>query len=215
MIPGIVAEQEEAASGGSVPPSSTWVMDFAAGVYTVGATSVTAGYMISRPDLISGGALVIPASGASTFIGIQAQALVPLLTKNWTIYFEVDLTDGADPFMNFLSVQAATTDDGLIQVNCLVNAIGVEADDFNVREASDPTSISVGTHKIAVTRTPAHIAISVDGDAATVDSGTTPDPVVDRAFLGGSDTGTQGTYRMLKAQLLDPVDPADLPALTT
>ena len=196
MMPGIVAAQAIAASIGAA--ASIAALDFVAGTYVVNGSTVAAADIIDHPEWITGSGIEVRTANESTegdgivhFIG---DVLDLLLTLDWTIVAEYQelaadgatrilvMQDGAITFADFLMIERENSGNGL----------GITVDDFDdggsiYRAVNDGAPRAEGIHRIAFTRTSAHLASSVDGDAVVEDATASAGVVAINATIGAGD----------------------------
>jgi hypothetical protein len=224
MIPGVVASQGIAASGGgSVPEGALVHLDFINGLYFVEGTDPPAvGDVLDHPEWIGAGGLELRFANETT-IGtgiahVLGDALTTLLTANWTavIEFETLADDGSE---HVFSVQSAAPlwEDAMWARADNSSFIGVFETNGGItsREINAAGLVSAGVHRIAITRTDAKLAVSVNGATATVDSTSSPSFVPETATFGsyhGDWLSNEVNIRSLTVYA--PRADADLPSLS-
>ncbi|QKC83285.1 hypothetical protein [Mesorhizobium sp. NZP2077] len=181
MMPGVAAQP---LGHRSIADDTLLTFDPVNGIYSVAGVAVAAGDIVDQPELIVAGVgLVIAESG--NVVAIVGAALDYLLTANWTASVGWDHFEGNG---NIYPLVVSAADDDTIQLRRYAFSFVMDAQDFtggNNREATDVTVVGAGVHKVAVTRTDAELAFSIDGRAVVSDSSSSFAITPTGAALGG------------------------------
>jgi hypothetical protein len=194
MILGIVAAQ--GSGQGQAPPA--WVpadailaLDFVNGRYwTGGSVEAAAADVINHPDLVTANGLELRFADESTagdvVTDIIGDALAILLMLDWTLVIEYErLDDTSQPLLLEMDDDPPSGHTLMIYTGSgFLTAADATPSDFGRIISADDQS-PAGIHRVAVTRTDSHLAISVDGSAAKSPDETLSGLAVERAALGG------------------------------
>lgn len=157
--------------GGGAVGNITVSLDFVNEAYEVNGSPAVIGDIIDTPGLVSpGDGLEIPLFDTPT--EIIGDALDNLLTANWTMVLEVEITTLAGAV--WLFSMAELNSDGTIEGDTDTMQIGVDSGDLLF--AYDDTgpgsartinygNTTVAVHKIAIARSNDRMSMSVDGQA--------------------------------------------------
>lgn len=205
-----VMEQQEAVSVSTDSAS----INFLTESYVINGVSYTAADIIDKPGRVGAGGLEIldeDPDGIVTILGPLLAALVPL---NWTIVLEY-FEDPIEYFIVPLVIQNEGTEFVFID-RVDETAFEVFESSSGSRTVQATADLSAGVHRLAITRTDYHMAISVDGSAVG-SSDVFQDITVYQAAFGGFAEGGIYSYGGCMIRTLDimaPVDDSDLPALS-
>lgn len=225
MIPGIVASQLAAIP--EFAGTALVSLDFINGIYFDGAT-VTAADVVDHPEWITASGLEASYDNESSvgdavphFIG---NALTALLAANWTLVLEYEELFAANVTAIFTMLNADTnTWSKAFRVERLGIGddlcVAVSDDDSSVfRQVSDISDLiphGIGIHRIAVTRTDAKIAFSVDGGAVHSTATASSALGAINATIGAEDGAFLSNATNLRAlTLYAPQADVNLPALS-
>lgn len=174
MMPGVAAQPVGRHGGGGALPGDVASARFLTGVYSVGASSVTAGDVVDQPGLITANGLEVPSG--DTPIAMLGDFLATLTSGNWTVRIEYEQISGR----SVLFVVADTDDLSGETYIGLERGSGSPAypnaydnnpvDGRSIVDFASP--LNAGIHCIALTRTDAKIAMSVNGGAVVSDIST-------------------------------------------
>lgn len=214
MIYGITASEFAEVVAG---PAALGSFDFVNGVYSWGASSLSASDVIDQTGWIGAGGISVPGSGAAGAEILYAAATAVLGACSWTLAIEIDLLS-ASSTTDLLTIANAGDAysiqiiyNGGWQANSTDGMAAVFAGDY-------ANSLSTGVHKVAVTRTDAKSVISVDGHAAQSDLTACTLPVIGfpmaNFFLGGWDTYTDNAVKIRSLTIYDVQDDSVLPSLS-
>lgn len=187
MIQGVIASQiEPAESGFVIPAGSLLFLDFLNGHYAVGETVTTAAAVVDAPaKIVPGSGLEIllatettEGSGVANIIGA---ALAIVLAADWTAVIDFDVPADTSGLINILTLARSDWPDTIdfghtVEITRAASGgfnnqgmVREEVDSGYTRSIGDGVARTEGHHKIATTRTPSRVAISVDGDAVVND----------------------------------------------
>jgi hypothetical protein len=165
MMLGTLAQRR----GGSVVASLASI-DFVNGAYSVAGVPVTAADIIDQPGLVDpGNGLMIPDQDSA--VAMIGDLLALVLTANWTIVVEWEHYDNTGNV--YPLVVSGAGDDNSIVLRRYAFSYAMDAQDFagpNFREATDGEQVLEGVHRVAITRTDAKLAFSIDGRAVVSDT---------------------------------------------
>lgn len=222
MIAGIVAAQALGAGGVAafVPAGALIHLDFVNGQYWDGGLAFAA-------DVINHPALVTPGTGlelrfadetnpGDAVTDIIGNALTALLTADWTVVIEWEqIASDQDPMLLELDNSPADGNTIIVGRDGGFPLVEDAMPGPGGRDASPGTDTPVGIHRIAVTRTDARLATSIDGDTVTFDSSALSGITLATAALGGQSGGFLfGETNIRSLTLYAPQADAALPALS-
>lgn len=180
MSNGIIASMLLLAQGGGGPVGNqTLFLDFVNEEYEVNGTPTAIGDIIDAPGQVSpGDGLEIPLFG--TPIEILNDALDTLLTANWTMVLEFEITTLSNTvylfsMMGLGSAALDFDDDNRVQIGVESATDRIYATDFlsdTPARNIDYGVVTVAVHKLAIARSDERIVMSVNGQAVQDDSET-------------------------------------------
>ncbi|RWD60680.1 MAG: hypothetical protein EOS36_20195 [Mesorhizobium sp.] len=203
-------------------PSLTgeWSLDFLNEVYTRNGSTVLLADIIDKPGRVGANGLEIVADpDPDGYVLAAGDLLTELVGLDWTVVIEWEELSSAS-YSEILVLQDLANGFHSVWVE---NAMGAGTPNLNVaedaeigRDLVDETLYGAGVHKLAFTRTPSLIAISVDGGAAIVN--TTPEtsgnPIDTAGFGGFPGYGTVNGFYVRTFRLIPPVASSLLPSLS-
>ncbi|TPN44858.1 hypothetical protein [Mesorhizobium sp. B1-1-7] len=155
------------ASGSDIPTLAR--INFLTGSYVVNDVTVTAADVIDRPELVTANGLEIVDEASP--VAIIGDMLDILLTADWTIVIEWDHFD--DNGNIYPLVLSGPGSDNSIVLRRYAFSFAMDLQDYsgsNFREATDGEVVGDGIHRVALTRTDAKLAFSIDGRAVVSDT---------------------------------------------
>lgn len=219
MMPGVAAQPlRRRSSGGGI--TNSWSLDFINEVYTNNGSTVLLADIVDKPERVGANGLEIVADpDPDGYVLTAGDLLTDVVRLDWTVVIEWEELSSTS-YSEILVLQDLAN--GFHSV-WLENAMGAGTPNLNVaedaeigRDLVDETLYGAGVHKLAFTRTPSLIAISVDGGAAIVN--TTPEtsgnPIDTAGFGGFPGYGTVNGFYVRTFRLIPPVASSMLPALT-
>lgn len=225
MIIGIIASADVAESEFV---SNTSVLDFLAQEYShFGATIAVEDFLSdpSRVDATFG--LEMDADGSFMDLEFIGAVAARVCEANFTVIIDWNADGALNPNMGgFTFIDALSAN---LLSDTMVFSAGamypeaydehglVDENPFASRNifADDPVAVGV-PHRIVYTRTPTHLAFSIDGGAVVSSDDTVAGLVLERVFVAyadGSWTGTPGY--ITRMEFIPPADDAEMPALST
>lgn len=206
--------------GAPAPPSTTTVIDFVAGTYTINGASYADSDIIGDPSKIDASGLHAGDGGPISIIG---DLLTALTAADWTIMVEYGELYDADATLIFDMSDGSTQELGITRDDVVGNILmkAFEASDpSGSRETEDPASGSgpfgTGTHRIALTRTGTVFSMSADGRTVISDASTPGTFSPTLAAFGGLADGSdwRNDCYISRLEIYPPQADADLPSLS-
>lgn len=201
MIPGIIATMLPAVGAGNDGSAALYVgasvvLDFVNGVYRVNGVDVAASSLISRTDTITASGLVLDWNTADTPVGMLAgitdeldwstgvSLYVDFVQYDTGTYYAtlIDFWNGTFPSTFGANRTALFSPNDLVEI---YDRMYVLTDPTN--ELLDFTSAQAegDRRRVALTRTPDHLSLSVNGGAAVRTNWTAATPVFTYHGIGG------------------------------
>lgn len=203
-------------SGGEVPTGAIRHIDFVNGVYWNGTNFVAANAVVDLPDRITSNGLEVE----DDEVNILGAFLSSLTTLDWTFVIEYEITFDAGSN----SPIVITDDAGAKYIEIIRLSPGVGSDMFadesgttQYREVNDSDVHGLGIHRVALTRTDAKLAMSVDGDAVLSDTSAmdlTVGEITKAAFGGFPGFGSDQWCTIRTFTVYSSLDDSELPALS-
>lgn len=215
MILGVIAQSDETVSSGLLGQ-----LDFYNGSYQWGGSSLTAADVVDQTGWIVGSSgLEVPAAQSAGAALLYSFMTAKLATLDFTAVFNVETLSGSKAEI-FTVANAGDAYYVMAQVYG-TSEWDVNDNDGSIdRWAQDLTNgLTVGVHKIALTRTPARLSLSVDGNAVVTDTTSSPNLPWDgfpmtHFYLGGWSSETAAAIKIRSMDLYNSVSDLALPGLS-